>query len=83
MRIILDASKMTEAAAAHQYLMEQLPLPEHYGKNLDALYDCLGELEDTVVVFENIPEEPSYFYRVLRVFRDAACRSTGLQIEER
>ena len=29
----------------HDYLMSVLNLPEYYGKNLDALYDCLCEME--------------------------------------
>ena len=28
----------------HDYLMSVLNLPEYYGKNLDALYDCLCEM---------------------------------------
>ncbi len=43
-------------------LGEQFKLPEHYGKNFDALHDCLtdpiyksGEQKGFVVVIENIP----------------------------
>lgn len=28
----------------HDYLMDALNFPEYYGKNLDALYDCLTEI---------------------------------------
>ena len=28
----------------HDYLMEALGFPDYYGKNLDALYDCLTEI---------------------------------------
>ena len=28
----------------HDYLMEALNFPDYYGKNLDALYDCLCEI---------------------------------------
>jgi RNAse (barnase) inhibitor barstar len=29
----------------HDYLMQALDLPDYYGRNLDALYDCLTEME--------------------------------------
>ena len=32
----------------HDYLMEVLNLPDYYGKNLDALYDCLCEMEEEI-----------------------------------
>ena len=81
MRILLDASKMTETAAAHEYLMEQLPLPEHYGKNLDALYDCLTELGETEIQFVNLDAAgDSYFSRVLSVFQEAREENPRLHL---
>ena len=43
-RIILNAKRMTSREQAHAYLARRLRLPEWYGKNLDALNDCLGEI---------------------------------------
>jgi RNAse (barnase) inhibitor barstar len=39
----LDGKMINENG--HDYLMEALELPDYYGKNLDALYDCLCEIE--------------------------------------
>ena len=39
--IRLDGSKMTDRKATHAYLKRKLHLPEYYGNNLDALWDCL------------------------------------------
>ena len=41
-----------ERQAAHAYLAESFGFPVYYGKNLDALYDCLTELDDCTVVLE-------------------------------
>lgn len=74
MVITLDAQRMESREQAHVYLREQLQFPEHYGGNLDALYDCLTELTDTQVRFVNTQDAPAYFGKVYRVFVDAARR---------
>ncbi|MGE5115055.1 MAG: barstar family protein [Betaproteobacteria bacterium] len=57
--------------------------PPHYGKNLDALYDCMtdlvhksGQQPGFVVVLEQLPDNPRFDReareQLLDVFRDAA-----------
>ncbi len=57
--------------------------PVHFGKNLDALYDCMtdlvhkaGQQPGFVVVLEQIPDNPRFDReareQLLEVFRDAA-----------
>lgn len=41
--IVLDGEQMPNRRSVHNYLAEQLGLPEYYGRNLDALYDLLTE----------------------------------------
>ena len=45
-QVILDGNILTDAAQVHDYLKEMLEFPEYYGKNLDALHDCLTDLEN-------------------------------------
>lgn len=40
----LDFEGITSKEELHDYLKEQLNLPDYYGRNLDALYDCLMEM---------------------------------------
>ncbi|MBQ4600577.1 MAG: barstar family protein [Oscillospiraceae bacterium] len=40
----LDCSFITTKAILHNTLAEVLELPGWYGKNLDALYDCLTDI---------------------------------------
>ena len=41
--IFIDADRYPSAKELHRALKMLLDLPEHYGCNADALYDCLSE----------------------------------------
>lgn len=78
--IVLDAANMTEKNAAHDYLKKALALPDYYGSNLDALYDCLTELGVTEIQFVNLDAAGGYFAKVLSVFREALEDNPRLRI---
>ena len=78
--IVLDAANMTEKNAAHDYLKKALALPDYYGSNLDALYDCLTELWVTEIQFVNLDAAGGYFAKVLSVFREAQEDNPRLRI---
>lgn len=44
--IFIDASQYASARELHLALQRLLALPEYYGCNADALYDCLSERKD-------------------------------------
>ena len=56
----------------HSYLKEIFGFPAHYGKNLDALYDVLSELEDTEVIIINMNEVNRRSLKILSVFDEAS-----------
>ena len=58
----------------HDYLMEALNLPDYYGKNLDALYDCLTEMECEIELIN--PDEVDK--DILDTFIDAASENDFL-----
>ena len=81
MKVVLDALRLQQKEEAHKYLREALNFPEYYGENLDALHDCLTELDDVQVEFMNADKvSGSYFAKVMNVFRDSADENSGLKI---
>ena len=68
---------------AREALADAFLFPSHFGKNLDALYDCMTDLVHKagsqpgfVVVLEQLPDNPKFDReareQLLDVFRDAA-----------
>lgn len=82
--IILDFKGCGSKEAVHADIKEEFGFPEYYGRNLDALYDCLCDIpEDTRVIFAGAPEdEPvqKYLEKVRRVFNDAAEENSHLYL---
>ena len=75
--IIIDGALMTSRAAAHDELARALNLPDYYGRNLDALYDCLSTMPVTVTILH--PEAMlsalgSYGEKLMETIREATAR---------
>ena len=67
--------------AIHTQLAETFRFPDYYGRNLDALYDCLTELDETEIRFVNLDAAgDSYFSRVLSVFQEARDQNPRLRL---
>ena len=77
MDYIVDAAKMKERKAAHEYLKDQFHFPDYYGANLDALHDCIGELTGANIYFLHTEKE-SYADKVYRVLSD--CDGEGITL---
>lgn len=70
--LILDCSQIADETQLHKALFEALSLPEWYGHNLDALFDCLTELEEeTHLILKNWNSYASYSKGFEAVFVDA------------
>lgn len=75
MNVILDGNLILDREMLHDVLAEELHLPEWYGRNLDALYDCLTDVrEETMITLRNRDalEEHlgSYRHRLMRLLED-------------
>ena len=69
----------------HEKLAKELPLPDYYGHNLDALYDVFTEQADgwNVIFYncDNIKAEmPEYFGNLRRMCQRAVADGDGLNI---
>lgn len=50
MTALIDGEQIESRDELHDTLAQQLHLPSWYGRNLDALYDCMTDIrEDTVL----------------------------------
>ncbi|MBQ6512939.1 barstar family protein [Methanobrevibacter sp.] len=71
----LDGNLIKEMG--HDYLKDALNFPDYYGKNLDALYDCLCEIGvETEIVLINGSEVSS---DLIDTFIDAASENDFLK----
>ena len=73
--ITLDGALLAERTSAMDHLTEALSLPDWWGRNLDALYDCLTDCEPPrrLVLQNQAAMSGSLFgRRLLRVLTDAA-----------
>lgn len=85
--IKLDGKKMTDRKAMHDYLKKALMLPEYYGANMDALNDCLGEMniKDSVEIMNvDAMKEALGFYgeKLIQVFEDNGISVNYINEEE-
>ena len=84
-KIILDIEKMRSLPMLNKYLHTALALPEYYGANLDALYDCLTEIAESteLVVPKKVADEAYlgwYGQQFLQMLEDAAAENEALRV---
>ena len=79
-QITLDGNILSDAAMVHDYLIEMLEFPEYYGKNLDALHDCLTDLEHIDITITAPKEDGAIFQKILRVFKSAERENESLKL---
>ena len=80
---ILDCEKMTDRKSTHEYIAQQLDFPDYYGKNLDALFDCLTEMDECSILFENLDALEmlgDYSGAMLAVFEEAEAVNDDLSL---
>lgn len=86
MEVILKGDEIKSVSDFHAKIKELLELPEYYGENLDALWDCLtGWVETPLTLIWkdfNLSKESlgEYAEKIFNLFQDAQKEVNGLKI---
>ncbi|GGD81841.1 barstar family protein [Paenibacillus nasutitermitis] len=79
----LKQSEADQYRNVHEWLRQELDLPEWYGENLDALWDCVtGHLPKPMTIrwIADSRHESSYS-AIVEVFREAADQDDEISFE--
>lgn len=87
--VVLDFSGADSLWNLHEYLKEAFHLPDYYGHNMDALWDCLHCAFDapTTIILRNISAIPKEMEKtakaMLKLFHDLESgeREVNVRIE--
>jgi ribonuclease inhibitor len=69
MKVTIDGRIITNRIQLHELFASQLDFPETYGKNLDALYDCITDIhketEIEIINYEALYDNLGNYAKVL------------------
>ena len=83
--IRLEGGRMTDRIATHAYLKGKLHLPEYYGNNLDALWDCLTtDFSGKMIILQNPQTVKNqlgdYGDSLVRLFQEVAAVNSAIHL---
>lgn len=75
MRIcVLDGKKVENKEILHDHLAESLDFPKWYGRNLDALYDCLTDMqEESEIRLRNEKDLTEHLGKYANILKKVLC----------
>lgn len=80
MLILCDFERLATPEAVYDYLQQELSFPDWFGRNLDALHDCLTDISaPTRLILTGTATACGQHF--VRVFRDAARQNRNLSVE--
>lgn len=85
-KIRLNGAEMLDKVSTHAYLKRKLVLPDHYGENLDALWDCLSTDFSAKKIMIDHPESivknmGAYGESLLALFHDIAAENQRIEVK--
>lgn len=79
--ITISCRGITGPRQLHRILADALDFPQWYGRNLDALYDCLTEIgQPTHVIFADWQSMGDWAAGFQETFLDAAAENPTLSV---
>ena len=78
--VTLDCAGLDSPDAFHRALAGVMDFPPYYGKNLDALFDCLTELPEMEIRIHDFYVTGYFHIRLKRVFQAAVRANHQLVI---
>ena len=79
---LLDGTMMGSRDEMHSHLYMQFALPDHYGRNLDALWDCLTDKAPGCIVIQRAERADSMALgQLMRVLLDLVRRDPRWEIQ--
>lgn len=83
--IKLNGDMMIDKASTHAYLKRKLSLPDYYGDNLDALWDCLStDFSSKIIIIQNpeilIENLSSYGKLIIKLFKEVAQENKYIEV---
>lgn len=83
-KLILDSERISDRDSLHTTLKRVLNFPDYYGRNLDALRDCLTDVSEEVMIYIDLGEMHEklggYAYSVVEVLRDSANENNRVHV---
>ena len=85
-KIVVEAERYENPEELQEYLQDLFGFPGYYGKNLDALYDALAEIDEKtqIIISTQVTDEENlgeYGERLLEVFEAAAQDNDNLKVK--
>ena len=81
MIIRVDARRLTDSAGLHAALSEAFGFPDSYGKNLDALVDCLTHLDNPKTAMSRVQLFPGQVALLVLEHADGKGKQQTAQVK--
>ena len=81
--LIIRANDFDNKLDALEYIASQLKFPDYFGNNLDALFDCLLDIENKVNIAIDpvfIDESPEWYEALYDTIVDAAFENENIHL---